>query len=178
MLALSGFSISVSFLTGAVLMVLTRVMSIQEAYESVEWKVVFLLVGLIPLGAAMQNTGTAQFLAESVMSLVDAGNTLVLLFTVAALATGFSLVMSNVGAVVVLAPLVVSIGLIAGVDPRPLVLLAAVNAGNSFVLPTHQVNALMMSAGGYKTRDYFRAGGGMTIVFLIISVLVFYYTMF
>ncbi|MCC5925082.1 MAG: SLC13 family permease [Bacteroidetes bacterium] len=177
-LALSGFSISVSFLTGAILMVLTRVMSIQEAYDSVEWKVVFLLVGLIPLGIAMQNTGTAQFLAESVMSMVDASNTLLLLFTVAILATIFSLVMSNVGAVVVLAPLVVSIGLIAGVDPRPLVLLAAVNAGNSFVLPTHQVNALMMTAGGYKTKDYFKAGGGMTVVFLLISVFVFYYTMF
>ena len=177
-LALSGFSISVSFLTGAILMVLSRVMTIQEAYASVEWKVVFLLVGLIPLGVAMQNTGAAQFLAEHVMSMVDASNTLLLLFTVAILATGFSLVMSNVGAVVVLAPLVVSIGLIAGVDPRPLVLLAAVNAGNSFVLPTHQVNALMMTAGGYKTRDYFKAGGGMTVVFLLISVFVFYYTMF
>lgn len=177
-LALSGFSISVSFLTGAMLMVLSRVMTIQEAYDSVEWKVVFLLVGLIPLGVAMQNSGTAQFLAENVMSMVDASNTLLLLFTVAILATGFSLVMSNVGAVVVLAPLVVSIGIIAGVDPRPLVLLAAVNAGNSFVLPTHQVNALMMTAGGYKTKDYFKAGGGMTIVFLLISVFVFYYTMF
>lgn len=86
--------------------------------------------------------------------------------------------MSNVGAVVVLAPLVVSIGLLAGVDPRPLVLLAAVNAGNSFILPTHQVNALMMTAGGYKTIDYFKAGGGMTAIFLFVSVLFFYITFF
>ncbi|WP_363320579.1 SLC13 family permease [Cyclonatronum sp.] len=177
-LAMSGFSIAISFFTGALVMVLLKVMSIQEAYRSVEWKVVFLLVGLIPLGIAMQNSGTAQFLAESVMGLIGNSSTLVLLFTVAILATGFSLVMSNVGAVVVLAPLVVGIGLIAGVDPRPLVLLAAINAGNSFVLPTHQVNALMMSAGGYKTSDYFRAGGGMTIVFLLVSVLFFYYFFF
>lgn len=177
-LAMSGFSISISFLTGAILMVLLNVLSIQEAYKSIEWKVVFLLVGLIPLGTAMQNSGTAQFLAENVMSLIEGSSLLVLLFTVAILSTGFSLVMSNVGAVVVLAPLVVGIGTIAGVDPRPLVLLAAVNAGNSFVLPTHQVNALMMSAGGYKTKDYFRAGGGMTIVFLLVSVLFFYYTFF
>jgi di/tricarboxylate transporter len=177
-LAMSGFSISISFLTGAILMVLMKVMSIQDAYKSVEWKVVFLLVGLIPLGIAMQKTGTAEFLASSVMSLIDGSSTLMLLFTVAILATGFSLVMSNVGAVVVLAPLVVSIGLLAGVDPRPLVLLAAVNAGNSFVLPTHQVNAFMMTAGGYKTSDYFRAGGGMTVIFLLISVFVFYFTMF
>ncbi len=177
-LAMSGFSISISFLTGAVVMVLTNVMSIQDAYKAVEWKVVFLLVGLIPLGIAMQNSGTAEFLAENVMTVVEGSHLLILLFTVGILSTIFSLVMSNVGAVVVLAPLVVSIGLIAGVDPRPLVLLAAVNAGNSFVLPTHQVNALMMTAGGYKTRDYFKAGGGMTIVFLVVSVLFFYYTFF
>ena len=177
-LAMSGFSISISFLTGAIVMILTNVMSIQDAYKAIEWKVVFLLVGLIPLGIAMQNSGTAEFLAESVMLIVDGSHLLVLLFTVALLATGFSLVMSNVGAVVVLAPLVVGIGMIAGVDPRPLVLLAAVNAGNSFILPTHQVNALMMTAGGYKTKDYFKAGGGMTVVFLFVSVFFFYFTFF
>ncbi len=177
-LAMSGFSISISFLTGAIVMILTNVMSIQDAYKAIEWKVVFLLVGLIPLGIAMQNSGTAEFLAESVMTVVDGSHLLVLLFTVALLSTAFSLVMSNVGAVVVLAPLVVGIGAIAGVDPRPLVLLAAVNAGNSFILPTHQVNALMMTAGGYKTKDYFKAGGGMTIVFLVVSVFFFYFTFF
>tara|TARA_R100001143_G_C3361215_1_gene136179 strand:- start:30783 stop:32576 length:1794 start_codon:yes stop_codon:yes gene_type:complete len=177
-LALSGFSISISFLTGAMVMVLLNVMTIQDAYKAIEWKVVFLLVGLIPLGIAMQNSGTAEFLAEGVMSVVEGSHLLILLFSVAILSTVFSLVMSNVGAVVVLAPLVVSIGLLAGVDPRPLVLLAAVNAGNSFILPTHQVNALMMTAGGYKTMDYFKAGGGMTLLFLFVSVLFFYFTFF
>lgn len=177
-LVLAGFSIPISFLTGALVMILTKVMSIQEAYKAVEWKVVFLLVGLIPLGIAMQKTGTAAFLAENVMDIVEGSHLLFLLFTVGILSTVFSLVMSNVGAVVVLAPLVVSIGLMAGVDPRPLVLLAAVNAGNSFVLPTHQVNALMMTAGGYKTKDYIRAGGGITILFLVVSVLFFYFVFF
>ena len=177
-LAMIGFSISIAFLTGAIAMVLTRVMSIQQAYKSIEWKVVFLLVGLIPLGVAMQNTGTAEYLAENVMVVVEGSHTYLLLLTVAILATVFSLVMSNVGAVVVLAPLVVSIGTLSGVDPRPLVLLAAVCAGNSFVLPTHQVNALLMTAGGYKTKDYFKAGGGMTIVFLFVAVTFFYFVFF
>jgi di/tricarboxylate transporter len=177
-LVLAGFSIPISFLTGALVMILTKVMTIEEAYKSIEWKVVFLLVGLIPLGIAMQNTGAAAFLAENVIGVVEGSHLLLLLFTVAILSTVFSLVMSNVGAVVVLAPLVVSIGLMADVDPRPLVLLAAVNAGNSFVLPTHQVNALMMTAGGYKTKDYIRAGGGITVVFLVVSVLFFYYAFF
>jgi di/tricarboxylate transporter len=177
-LVLAGFSIPISFLTGALMMILTNVLTIQEAYKAIEWKVVFLLVGLIPLGIAMQNSGAAAFLAENVMDIVQGSHLIILLFAVAILSTVFSLVMSNVGAVVVLASLVVSIGMLAGVDPRPLVLLAAVNAGNSFVLPTHQVNALMMTAGGYKTKDYIRAGGGITVVFLVVSVLFFYYAFF
>ncbi|MDG5767209.1 SLC13 family permease [Balneolales bacterium ANBcel1] len=177
-LAMSGFSISIAFLTGAIAMVLSRVMTIQDAYKAIEWKVVFLLVGLIPLGVAMQNSGAAEFLARNVMIVVEGSHIYLLLLTVALLSTIFSLVMSNVGAVVVLAPLVVSIGTLAGVDPRPLVLLAAVSAGNSFVLPTHQVNALLMTAGGYRTSDYFKAGGGMTIVFLFVAVTFFYFTFF
>ncbi len=178
LLAMFGFSISIAFLTGAIVMILAGVMTMQEAYKSIEWKVVFLLVGLIPLGIAMQNTGTAQFLAEGIMYFAEGSHTIVILLTVAILSTVFSLVMSNVGAVVVLAPLVVGIGTIAGLDPRPLVLLAAVMAGNSFILPTHQVNALLMTPGGYKTSDYFKAGGGMTIVFLVVAVLFFYFSFF
>ena len=69
-LVLTGFSIPISFLTGALMMILTNVITIQEAYKAIEWKVVFLLVGLIPLGIAMQNTGAAEFLAENVMVLL------------------------------------------------------------------------------------------------------------
>ncbi|MBN1944202.1 MAG: anion permease [Bradymonadales bacterium] len=172
-LALVGFPISMAFFTGAMAMVLARVLDIQEAYQAIEWKVVFLLAGLIPLGVAMQKSGTAQFLAEQVMSLVSGRHPLWLVISVALLATIFSLFMSNVGAIVVLAPLVMSMAQIGGLDPRPLALMAAVCAANSFVLPTHQVNALLMSSGGYRNADYFKAGGGMTLVFWVVVVTVF-----
>jgi di/tricarboxylate transporter len=174
-LAIAGFPISMAFFTGAMAMVLLRVLSIQEAYQSIEWKVVFLLAGLIPLGVAMQKTGTATFLAENVMSLIQGAHPSVLVITVAVLSTIFSLFMSNVGAIVVLAPLVIGMATIGGLDPRPLALMAAVCAANSFVLPTHQVNALLMSAGGYRNADYFKAGGGMTLIFLAVVVTVFYF---
>ena len=173
-LALAGFSISMAFFTGAIAMVLTRVLDIQEAYHSIEWKVVFLLAGLIPLGVAMQKTGTAAFLAEQMMTLVQGKHPVFLVLTVAVLSTLFSLSMSNVGAIVVLAPLVMSMAQIGGFDPRPLALMAAVCAANSFVLPTHQVNALLMSSGGYRNADYVKAGGGMTLLFIGIVVTVFY----
>jgi len=172
---MTGAPISLAFFTGAIAMVLTRVLTIQEAYQAIEWKVVFLLAGLIPLGVAMQKTGTAAFLAENVMSLVQGGHPALILLTVAVLSTLFSLFMSNVGAIVVLAPLVMSMAQIGGLDPRPLALMAAVCAANSFILPTHQVNALLMSSGGYRNADYFKAGGGMTVLFLVVVVPVFYF---
>lgn len=172
--ALAGAPISMAFLTGAVAMVLTRVLTMQEAYQAIEWKVVFLLAGLIPLGIAMEKTGTASFLAENVMMLVRGAPLMVVLLAVAVLATLFSLFMTNVGAIVVLAPLIANIAAIAGLDPRPLVLMAAVCSANSFVLPTHQVNALLMSPGGYRNADYIRAGSGMTAGFILVVVVVFY----
>jgi len=174
-LALAGAPISMAFFTGAIALVLTRVLTMQEAYQAIDWKVVFLIAGLIPLGVAMQKTGAATFLAQQVMILVQGSHPIFIILTVAVLSTLFSLFMSNVGAVVVLAPLVMSMASIARLDPRPLALMAAVCAANSFILPTHQVNALLMSSGGYRNADYFRAGGGMTVIFLVVVVIVFYF---
>jgi di/tricarboxylate transporter len=175
LLTFLGVPIAIAFLTGALAMILSRVISIQQAYDSIDWKVVFLLAGLIPLGVAMQKTGAAFFLAENVMSVIEGQSALLLVISITILATIFSLFMSNVGAVVVLAPLVIGMAEIAGLDPRPLVLLAAVSVSNSFLLPTHQVNALMMSSGGYKNKDYIKAGSGMTVLFIILTVIVFYF---
>lgn len=174
-LAIVGFPISMAFLTGALCMVFTRVLSISEAYGSIEWKVVFLLAGLIPLGVAMQKTGTAMFLAESIMRVIIDLGPFYFVLMVGLLSTVFSLFMSNVGAIVVLAPLVIGMAGIADIDPRPLVLMAAVCAANSFILPTHQVNAFLMSSGGYRNADYMKAGSGMTILFLAITVSIFYF---
>ena len=173
-LALSGYTISTAFLTGVMAMILTRVITLDEAYRAVDWKVVFFLAGLIPLGAAMQKTGTAQFLAESVMQVVAGQHLLLFLFAVAAITTLFSLFMSNVGATVILVPLVISMAQLFGIDPRPVVLLVAVTAANSFLLPTHQVNAFYKTPGGYQNADYLKAGGLLTLLFLIVVVAMFY----
>lgn len=173
-MALGGFSISTAFLTGAIAMVLTGVLRMDEAYRAVDWKVVFFLAGLIPLGVAMQKTGTAEFLAEAVMRVVEGQHLLLFLLAVAGITTLFSLFMSNVGATVILAPLVIGMAEIYGIDPRPVVLLVAVSAANSFLLPTHQVNALYKTPGGYKNSDYLKAGGGLTLLFLAVVVAMFY----
>ncbi len=169
-LAVAGFPLSISLLSGALAMILLRIVPIDEAYRAVDWRTVFLLAGLIPLGTAMDKTGAAAFVANLITSLLTGSHPIVLMAAVAALTTLFSLFMSNVAATVLLAPLVMIVGAEAGIDGRGLALLVAVCASNSFILPTHQVNALFMSPGGYRNADYLKAGGMMTILFLLIAV--------
>ncbi|MEN1761330.1 SLC13 family permease [Anoxynatronum sibiricum] len=176
-MTLVGFPVSLAFFSGAVAMILAKVVTLQEGYQAIEWKVIFLLAGLIPLGTAMQKTGTAAFLSENLMKLLAGRHPLFFLLAVAALASFFALFMSNVGAVVILTPLVMSMAAMAEVDPRGAALLAAVCASNALILPTHQVNALLLSPGGYRNTDFMRAGGGMSLIYVMISVTFFYFFM-
>lgn len=168
-LTFTGVPIALGLLSGAIAMVLGRVISINEAYHAIDWRTIFLLAGLIPLGIAMEQTGTASYLADAMMDILVMAHPLLILLGIAVLATFFSLFMSNVGATIVLVPLVIIIGTSTGLDPRGLALLVALCASNSFILPTHQVNAFLMTPGGYHNGDYLRAGGGMTILFLFIA---------
>jgi len=171
-LALLGFSLSISLLTGAVAMIVLRVVPAQEAWKAVDWRTVFLLAGLIPLGLAMEKTGTAAAIAGGIMTVAGDAHPLLLLLAVAGLTTGFTLFMSNVAATVILVPLVTVMAAQAGIDPRGLALLVAVTASNSFLLPTHQVNALLMGPGGYRNADYLRAGGPLTLVVMVLASVV------
>jgi len=167
-----GFHVqlSIALLSGAMAMVLSRVLSIDEAYESVDWMTVFLLGGLIPLGIAFEKTGAAKLIAETIMGAMGEVSPLILLTVIAVLTSFFTLVASNVGATVLMVPLAMNMAGTAGADPRVAAMVVAVACSNTFVLPTHQVNALIMRPGGYKTLDYFRAGSGMTILYLVVMM--------
>ncbi|MGH1575668.1 SLC13 family permease [Planktotalea sp.] len=170
MILFTDVRLSLCLLTGAVGMMLSKVLSIDEAYRSVGWNTVFLLASLIPLGQAVQNTGTAAWIAQQILVLLDGWPIWALQAGIAILATVFSLVMSNVGATVLLVPLAVSIALAAGANPAVFALTVAISTSNSFIIPTHQVNALIMGPGGYKVIDFVRSGGIMTVLFLIVSM--------
>ncbi|MGD2055949.1 MAG: SLC13 family permease [Gammaproteobacteria bacterium] len=163
--------LSVALLTGAVGMVLSGVLSVEEAYQAVSWKTVFLLASLIPLGFAVETTGTAKWIAEQTLSVVGHMPLWVIQASVAVLATFFTLVMSNVGATVLLVPLAVNIAIGAGANPAVFALTVAIATSNSFLIPTHQVNALIMGPGGYRVPDFLRAGGVMTVMFLVMMML-------
>lgn len=163
--------LSLCLLTGAVGMILSRVLSIDEAYRAVGWNTVFLLASLIPLGQAVQNTGTAEWIAQQILFILDGWPVWALQAGVAILATVFSLVMSNVGATVLLVPLAVSIAVAAGASPAVFALTVAISTSNSFIIPTHQVNALIMGPAGYKVIDFVKSGGIMTVLFLVVSLI-------
>lgn len=174
LLGMAGIPLSMALLSGVAAMVLTGVLKIDEAYRAIDWKTIILLGGLIPLGIAMEKSGAAEMIANGLTGAVGGAHPVFLLFAVALLATGLSLVISNVAATVLLVPLVMLTGISTGVDPRALALLVALCSQNSFILPTHQVNALLMEPGGYTTSDYLKAGGVMTLIFIAIAVTLIY----
>jgi di/tricarboxylate transporter len=177
MIMVFDIQLSVSLMTGAFGMILCRVLSIDEAYQSVDWRTVFLLAGLIPLGIATEKSGAASWIAHTVLDFIGDVSPVGLLTAIAVLSTFFTLVISNVGATVLLVPLVVNMAMVAGTDPRMAALVVGIATSNSFVLPTHQVNALYMGPGRYRSVDYMKAGGLMTIIFImvLIAMLVIFY---
>ncbi len=162
-----GFEVklSIALLTGALGMILTRIIPADRAYEAVDWRTVFLLSGLIPLGTAFEITGTAAYIAQKVLGAVGDPSPLLLMLVISLLTSFFSLVASNVGATVLMIPLAMNMAASIGADPLVAALVVAVSASNTFILPTHQVNALIMRPGGYKTKDYIKAGLGMTVLY-------------
>ena len=167
----SDLRLSIALLTGAMGMVLSGVLKIEEAYEAVSWKTVFLLASLIPLGLAVETSGTAKWIAEQVLFVVGDASIWVIQLSVAILATFFTLVMSNVGATVLLVPLAVNIAIGVGASPAVFALTVAIATSNSFLIPTHQVNALIMGPAGYRVPDFMKAGGIMTALFLLVMML-------
>lgn len=163
--------LSLALLAGAAGMVVSGVLTIDEAYKSIGWQSVFLLASLLPLGMAVETTGTAAWIAQETLRLLGDVPIWVLQATLAVLTTVFTLVMSNVGATVLLVPLAVNIAIGAGADPAIFSLTVALAASNSFLIPTHQVNALIMGPGGYRVADFMRAGGIMTILFLVLLLI-------
>lgn len=170
MIIFTDYRLSIALLVGAMGMILSGVISIDEAYSAVSWKTVFLLASLIPLGQAMERTGTAAWIAQEIMVVLGDVPSIAIQIALAVLATVFSLVMSNVGATTILVPIAVSIAVTTGANPLMYALIIALSTSNAFILPTHQVNALIMGPGGYRVADFIRVGSIMSIVFIVVML--------
>ena len=163
----------IAALMGAVGMVLTRCLTIEEAYEAIDWRVIFLLSGIIPMGIALEQSGAVQWLTQSILApFVDFGPLVVLasLYLVTAI---FTEVMSNNASAVILAPIALSLASSMHVDPRPFLVAITFAASTSFSTPIgYQTNTMVYAPGGYRFTDYTRAGGPLNLVFMAVAVLV------
>lgn len=166
----TDMQLSLALMVGALGVLLSGVLTPDEAYRAVSWKTVFLLAALIPLGQAVEETGTAAWIAEGVIAATESLPAWAILATIGLLTTAFTLVVSNVGAVVLLVPLAANVAVGVGADPATFALMVALSASNAFVLPTHQVNALLIGPGGYRVADYVKAGSVMSVLFLLVTV--------
>lgn len=171
MVLFTDLRLSIALMSGAIGMILSGVLKIDEAYKAVSWSTVFLLASLIPLGLAVETSGTAKWIAEETLKIVGDMQPWIIQMSVAVLATFFTLVMSNVGATVLLVPLAVNIAIGVGENPAVYALTVAIATSNSFILPTHQVNALIKGPGGYRVPDFMKAGLIMTILFLVVMMI-------
>ncbi len=155
-------------------MVLSGVIPKEDIYKAVDWKTVFLLAGLIPLGLAFEKSGAAELTVDIILGLISSWHVLGILLVIGIVTGIFSLFMSNAAAAALMVPIVLIMAPSLGVGPRYLALFTALSASNSFILPTHQANAYIKTPGKYSNFDFIKAGGLMSFIFLSISTLMFY----
>jgi di/tricarboxylate transporter len=170
---LGWLPIAITAVVGAALMILIGCLTMEEAYRVIEWKAVFLIAGMLPLGSAMEHTGAASFVAERMVAMVgDLGPLAVVasLFILAALA---SQVMPNPAVAVLLAPIALNTANDLGLSPYALMMTVAVSASASFLSPVaHPANVLIIGPGGYRFADYIKVGLPLTLLVLIVVLLV------
>jgi di/tricarboxylate transporter len=164
--------ISVAAIIGASLMVLSGCLNMEQAYRAIDWRAVFLIAGMLPLGIAMQETGTAEYLATKVMaSLGEFGPWPVIMGLYAITALG-TMIIPTAALVVLMAPIVLSACGEMGIMPHTAMMAVAMAASASFTSPiSHPANILVMGPGGYRFSDYIKLGAPLTLVIFIAVML-------
>ena len=173
--ALAAFDILpivVSAVSGAVLLVLTGCLNTQDVYEGINWRVIFLLAGVIPLGVALEKTGLAELLAQGVLGVASPLGPV-------AVVSGFFLIsmlltelISNQATAALLAPIAVQAASSQGIDPRPLLLAITFAASLSFMTPVgYQTNTLIYGPGQHRFTDFIRVGSPLNLIFWVLGTL-------
>jgi di/tricarboxylate transporter len=168
----TNLGIAVSMLLGSVTMVLTGCLTMDEAYESIDWRTVFLVGGMLSLGIAMENTGTTQFLADNLLGLLGDFGPLGLLAGIYILSALITQPMSNAAAIVLIVPIAIDTALGLGVNHLTFTMAVVIGAATSFLTPVgHKANVLVFGPGGYKFADYARVGALLTVFLFIVSMI-------
>jgi di/tricarboxylate transporter len=168
----AGLDISIAMVTGAVGMVITRCLSMDEAYDSIDWRTVFLVAGMLPLGTAMETTGTARYIADLVLGGLGKFGPVATLGGIYLLAALVTQPMSNAASIVLTVPIAIDTAMGLGANHLTFTLAVVIGAATSFLTPVgHKANVLVFGPGGYKFFDYARVGALLT-VFLFIATMI------
>lgn len=164
--AMGWLPVAVASLAGAALLMLTGCVSVDDAYRAIEWRAIFLIAGMWPLGTALASTGLADQAAEGLLalgrSLSPLGLAAILILSAGMLS---QVIGGQVAVPILLAPVAIAIGLGTGADPRGLAMAVALGSSLGFLTPVgHPVNTLVMGPGGYTTRDFVRVGGVLVLI--------------
>jgi di/tricarboxylate transporter len=166
------YPIHVAAFAGAVASVLFGALKMEEAYRAIEWRALFLVAAILPVGGAMEKSGAAGFLAESVVGIAGDYGPYAFLAALALLSSLLSQGLDGAPTVVILAPVVLLTAEQLGVSPYPLMMVVGLAASAAFMTPfSHKANLLVMSAGGYKAMDYVKVGTPLTIAILALLVI-------
>jgi di/tricarboxylate transporter len=167
----TDLKLSIAMLVGAVGMLLTGVLNMDEAYGAINWKTIFTLACLIPLGWAMDSTGAAAWLAQEVLRYLGAWPQWGLQAVIAILALLFSQVVSNVGATVMMVPMAINVALASGGNPAVYALLVAISTSNTFIIASaNPVITIVAGPGNYRSRDFLRVGVPLTVLMLVTTL--------
>ena len=169
--ALNVVPILASAIFGCVALVATRCLSIEEACEAIDWRVIFLLAGALPLGLALEKSGAAGLLAHGTLAVTSSFGpwvTLAVVYLVTAILTEF---ISNSATAVLLAPVALAVAAALGVDSRPFLMAVCFAASTSLCTPVgYQTNAMVQHPGGYRFTDYIKVGLPLNLMFWLLSV--------
>jgi di/tricarboxylate transporter len=153
-------------------MILTGCLGMDEAYRQIEWKAVFLIAGMLPLGIAMEQSGAANLIGDSMIELLGNSGPLVLSAGLFLLAVLGSQIMPNPAVAVLLVPIALSTAENLSISPYPLMMTIAVSASAAFLSPVgHPANLLVMGPGAYRFSDYAKVGLLLTLIIFVITML-------
>lgn len=170
--ALGWMSIVASALLGCIALVVLRLLDPDEAYEAIDWRVILLLAGIIPLGIALQKTGGAALAANQLINLVGHYGPTATLASVYLMTSTLTEFMSNNASAVLVVPIALATADSLGVDPKPFLIAVAFAASTSFATPiSYQTNTMVYTAGNYRFSDFVKIGMPLNIIFLITATL-------
>lgn len=154
------------------IVLLTGCVPIAKAYKGISWTSVVMIAAMIPMGIALQKTGTAQLVANALVEHLGSIHPIVLLGGVFLLTTTFSQVINNSATAVLMAPIAILAASSLNLSPEPFMIVVAISASTAFLTPVGTTtNAMVMSAGGYKFMDYFKVGAPLLLMFFIITLI-------